>query len=67
MDQMRTAVRQCYGWSMPYGATIHSDEDFNDDGEVINDKLKRRLNMLGRDLAVYGDLIRRQFQRFGWY
>ena len=19
MDQMRTAVRQCYGWSMPYG------------------------------------------------
>jgi len=23
MDQMRTAVRQCYGWSMPYGISIH--------------------------------------------
>jgi NAD(P)H-dependent FMN reductase len=37
MDQMRTVVRQCYGWSLPYGVT------------------------LGRDLAVYGALLRGQF------
>lgn len=23
MDQIRTAVRQCYGWSMPYGISIN--------------------------------------------
>src|SRR5215831_5291622 len=29
MDQMRTAVRQCYGWSMPYGASFNGDQDFD--------------------------------------
>jgi FMN reductase len=28
MDQMRTAVRQCYGWSMPYGISIHGAPRF---------------------------------------
>jgi FMN reductase len=28
MDQMRTAVRQCYGWSMPYGISINGEKDF---------------------------------------
>ena len=23
MDQMRTAIRQCYGWSLPYGVSIN--------------------------------------------
>src|SRR5215203_819037 len=27
MDQMRTAVRQCYGWSMPYGVSINGPQD----------------------------------------
>src|ERR671922_1929404 len=62
MDQMRTAVRQCYGWSMPYGVSINGKQDFNDKGEIVNDILDRRLHMLARDLAIYGGLIRRQFQ-----
>jgi azobenzene reductase len=61
MDQMRTAVRQCYGWSMPYGVSINGEEDFNDKAEIINSSLERRLKMLARDLAVYGTLIRGQF------
>ncbi|MGA9152828.1 MAG: NAD(P)H-dependent oxidoreductase, partial [Candidatus Nitrosopolaris sp.] len=28
MDQMRTAVRQCYGWSLPYGISIDGEQDF---------------------------------------
>ena len=60
MDQMRTAVRQCYGWSMPYGVSINGDEDF-ENGEIKNDQLKARLTMLSRDLTVYGESIRRQF------
>jgi len=27
MDQMRTAVRQCYGWSMPYGISVNGAMD----------------------------------------
>src|SRR2546427_4732479 len=61
MDQMRTAVRQCYGWSLPYGVSISGEQDFNDKAEIINDSLERRLRMLTRDLVVYGSLIREQF------
>ncbi|MFL6376378.1 MAG: NADPH-dependent FMN reductase [Nitrososphaeraceae archaeon] len=63
MDQMRTAVRQCYGWSMPYGVSINSGQDFNTRGEIINSELSKRLNMLARDLVVYGKLIRDQFKK----
>lgn len=61
MDQMRTAVRQCYGWSMPYGVSVNGDEDFNTNGKVINKRLATRLEILARDLVVYGTLIRIQF------
>jgi azobenzene reductase len=62
MDQMRTAVRQCYGWSMPYGAAINGDHDFNENGNITNLALERRLRMLARDLVIYGSIIREQFQ-----
>jgi len=61
MDQMRTAVRQCYGWSLPYGISIDGEQDFNDHGEINNILLNRRLRMLAQDLVVYGSLIRGQF------
>ncbi|HJU53210.1 MAG TPA: NADPH-dependent FMN reductase [Pyrinomonadaceae bacterium] len=62
MDQMRTAVRQCYGWSLPYGASVYGEQDFDSSGRVRNNQLARRLRMLGRDLVVYGSLIRGQFE-----
>ncbi len=61
MDQMRTAVRQCYGWSMPYGISIHGDHDFDESGHIQNSSLSSRLEMLARDLTVYGKLLRDQF------
>lgn len=62
MEQMRTAVRQCYGWSMPYGVSIHGEQDFRGD-EVANDRIAKRLRMLSRDLVVYGGLLREQFAK----
>ncbi len=59
MDQMRTAIRQCYGWSMPYGVSVSDRDDFADG--KINQKLESRLDMLARDLVVYGNLLRQQF------
>jgi hypothetical protein len=46
MDQMRTAIRQCYGWSLPYGVSINGELDFDAKGEIINDLLIKRLDML---------------------
>jgi len=61
MDQMRTAVRQCYGWSLPYGVSI-SGEDFDGDG-CSNTAIAQRAQMMGRDLCIYGALINDQFTR----
>jgi azobenzene reductase len=63
MDQMRTAVRQCYGWSLPYGVAVHADTDFDAQGQIQNQNTARRLRMLARDLVVYGSVIRAQFER----
>ncbi|HZB00282.1 MAG TPA: NAD(P)H-dependent oxidoreductase [Nitrososphaera sp.] len=60
MDQMRTAVRQCYGWSMPYGVSINGPQDFTGH-ETANARLSSRLQMMARDLVVYGRLVRDQF------
>jgi NAD(P)H-dependent FMN reductase len=60
-DQMRTSVRQCYGWSMPYNISINGGNDFNSEGRPINSTLANRIKMLARDLVTYGTLIRRQF------
>ena len=57
MEQMRVAVRQCYGWSLPYGVAVSGDET------TASSAGEARLKMLGRDLAVYGKLIRDQFNR----
>jgi FMN reductase len=64
MDQLRTAVRQCYGWSLPYGVSTHGAEDFDGaTGAISNTRLAGRLRMLGRDVVVYGRVLREQFER----
>lgn len=62
MEQMRTVIRQCYGWSMPYGLSVNAREDFDESGEIANQAFEQRLQMLARDLTVYGALLRGQFQ-----
>ena len=61
MEHMRTSVRQCYGWSLPYGVSVHGEKDFDSSG-LSNPQVARRLRMLARDLVVYGVLVRGQFQ-----
>ena len=60
-DQMRTAIRQCYGWIMPYNISINGEKDFDSKGNLVNSALVKRIKMLARDLVTYGALIRRQF------
>lgn len=62
MDQIRTAIRQCYGWSLPYGLSINSGIDFDDQRKIVNKQLVGRINSFARDLVVYGKLINTQFR-----
>ena len=61
MEHMRTSVRQCYGWSLPYGVSVYGEQDFDSSGQLVS-KIADRVRMLARDLVVYGALIRGQFQ-----
>jgi NAD(P)H-dependent FMN reductase len=60
-DQLRTVARQCYAWSMPYGVSFVDKEDVKD-GKIVSDALKKRLEMLARDMRVYGELLSHQRQ-----
>lgn len=62
MDEMRIAVRQCYGWSMPYGVSIHGEHDFDETRTRPSDRLAGRLKMLARDLTTYGNVINGQLR-----
>jgi NAD(P)H-dependent FMN reductase len=61
MDQMRTVVRQCYGWSMPYGVGFDGRTDFGGGLTLRNKQVEDRLKMMARDLVVYGALLRGKF------
>lgn len=63
MDQMRTAIRQCYGWSMSYGISVNSDQDFDKQGNITNENILSRIETIARDLAVYGSLIEDQYKK----
>jgi FMN reductase len=62
MEGMRLAVRQCYGWSLPYGVSIQGREDLGDDGHISNPAVSARLRMAARDMVVYGSVLYTQFQ-----
>jgi hypothetical protein len=52
-------ARQCYAWTLPYGVSCTEEVDVKE-GRIASDALKQRLEMLIRDLRVYGELLARQ-------
>lgn len=55
-EQLRTVARQCYAWTLPYGIAFTTDSDVKD-GRIVSDSLKARLEMMVRDVSVYGPLL----------
>jgi FMN reductase len=55
-DQLRTVARQCYAWTLPYGVAFTTEQDVKG-GAIVSDDLKARLEMMARDLRVYGQLL----------
>jgi FMN reductase len=58
-DQLRTVARQCYAWALPYGVSVMAEEDVKE-GEITSETLQQRLEMMSRDIAVYGRLLAAQ-------
>ncbi len=58
-DQVRTIARQCYAWSLPYGVSFAEGTEVKADG-TISEALKRRLDVVVRDVRVYGALLAEQ-------
>jgi len=58
-DHVRTVARQCYAWTLPYAVTFAEKADFAE-GRILTDGLRQRVEMLVRDLRVYGELLARQ-------
>jgi FMN reductase len=58
-DQLRTVARQCYAWTLPYGVSFVGDEDIKD-GKISSAPLAKRLKMMTRDIATYGQLLAAQ-------
>jgi NAD(P)H-dependent FMN reductase len=61
MDHMRAVVRQCYGWSTPYGVGFDARADFGGGLTLTNARVEQRLKMMARDLVIYGALLRGKF------
>jgi NAD(P)H-dependent FMN reductase len=57
MDALRIAVRQCYGWSLPYGVSASSRNDLGPAGEICSRALNERLEMMASDMARYAGLL----------
>jgi NAD(P)H-dependent FMN reductase len=58
-DHLRTSIRQCYAWSLPYGVGA-ADSAVDSDGTVSEPRVAERLDMMARDLVTYGGLIAAQ-------
>jgi NAD(P)H-dependent FMN reductase len=61
MDHMRTTIRQCYGWSLPYGISINTEYDLDEYNNINNPTLLLRIENMSRDIVTYGKLLRMQF------
>ena len=58
-DHLRTSIRQCYAWALPYGVGA-TDSAVDGEGNVGEPRVAERLDMMARDLVTYGGLIAAQ-------
>jgi FMN reductase len=58
-DQLRTVARQCYAWTLPYGVSFVEGTDVQN-GEVLGEGFRNRLEMMVRDAKTYGKVLAAQ-------
>ncbi|HEY3377320.1 MAG TPA: NAD(P)H-dependent oxidoreductase [Armatimonadota bacterium] len=60
--QLRDILSASLAWALPYDA-VGAPDDFAAPGLLTAQRLRERLQRLGRDVAVYGDLLAARFAR----
>lgn len=60
--QMRVAIQHCHGWALPYQVAVRKS-DFDEQGRLHNAAARDRLERMGRDLKIYGELLSSQFEQ----
>lgn len=60
LTSIMTSVAWCHGFALPFRVTAKA-EDFNEQGELCNDRVKERAQRVGADLYRYGKLLRAEF------
>ena len=59
MDHIRTVIRQCYGWALPYGIGL-SERELSETGTIDNPLIQKKITMFARDMVTYGLLLSNQ-------
>lgn len=59
MDHIRTVIRQCYGWALPYGIGL-SERELSETGTIDNPLIQKKITMFARDMVTYGLLLSKQ-------
>ncbi|HEY2934895.1 MAG TPA: NADPH-dependent FMN reductase [Acidobacteriota bacterium] len=62
LNHMRDCCLYMHCWTLPYNAAAQPI-DFDTTGKLTNAKVRDRLQKLGRDAAIYGQMLRDQFSR----
>lgn len=60
LNHMRDCCLYMHSWTLPYNAAAQPS-DFDAAGNLTNPKVRDRLEKLGRDAAIYGQLLRSRF------
>ena len=62
LAQLRTTIHAMHAWCLPYAATAGSD-DFDESAHLASARVRETLLRLGRDVAIYGELLYERFAR----
>lgn len=60
-DNMRAAALYCHAWVIPYNVAA-TGKDFDAEKQLVNSRVRDRLQRVGRDVATYAPLLHGQFQ-----
>lgn len=60
LSHMRASVQYCHGWALPYHSAARP-ADFDAAMQISMESVTKRLEFLGRDLAVYGKILKEKF------
>ncbi|MFH0793867.1 MAG: NAD(P)H-dependent oxidoreductase [bacterium] len=63
LNHMRQSCLDCHAWTLPYDGSARGADWDKQSNTLTNPQVRDRLEKLGRDVVVYGKLLRGQFMK----